>query len=326
MRNDRRDIYFYDLEIRASKEAASPPNIKDIVDLLTQRATNGEATYRFNFGRETLSIRQIEIDDKNNAAILLIIHTDPNVPNAVYSNPEEGTSRIIEKEPGESGEYGTHAIISLDHVEGRPDSYLTVIEKVPALGRTNIERLLNAILNDQYKTNEMTFTCDDRTGKQNRDGTPKRVAFRPLLRFAGHPSESFINDLEQGVLNGLTLVHAVQETPLGSRPYLIRDNMRLKVRVKKDSVVENLWEDLKQALGLEAKEWEEARIDFTTPEGLSAKITVDTNTGNVLDEAYVKTVRLKEITPLLDHSSKEIVSHLVALMMEQFLAKRQGDG
>jgi hypothetical protein len=327
MRNDRRDIYFYDLEIRPSKkEKAVAPPLQAIVGVLQQRLAAGEAIYKFNFERDTLSIRQIEIDEDRRAAILLLAHTDPAAPNAVYSNPDEGTSRIIEKEPGEAGEYGAHVILSLDEVRGRPGSYLAVIEKVPTLGRTNVERLLNGILNDQYKSNDMTFSCEDRTGKTNRDGSPKLIGFRPLIRFAGHPSDALIRDLEQGVLSGITLVHAEEQTPLGSRAYLVRDKTRLKIRAIKDNLVENLWEDLKQVFALESKYWEEARIEFKTPNGVAANITVDTNTGNVLDDAYVRTARITGINPLLDHSSNAIVRHLIALMMEHFLAERAAEG
>lgn len=322
MRNDLRDVYFYDLELKPSKEGAVAPPMSEVVNVLLRKFDAKEATYQINHDTESLTIRDIQIDEQNCVAVLLITHADPSAPNAVYAKPDDGTSRVIRKEPGEAGEFGAHVVVSLQEEAQRPNSYLALVERVQSVGRAHVERLLNGLINAQYKANENTFVCEDQSGKRTRTGEAKMIGFRPIVHFSGHPSENFVRDLEAGVLSGLTMVKATEQAPFGRRRYLTKKEMSLKVNVNKDNIVANLWDDLKDALSIESDAWSEARISFSKDDGRSVQVCVDTATGNIRDDTYVKTVRFCNIDPFLDNSSNIIVKHFSERMVAELLDQR----
>ena len=322
MKNSQRDIYFYDLHIHPSKTAAVSPSLKSVVEVLKSCVDGGHASIGILKNTETLTIRDVQINTKHNVAVLFIAHADPSAPNAVYSNPDDGTSRVVPKRRGEAGDFGAHVLLSLSPEPTRPDTYLAIVERVAGVGRTYVERVMNSVIRVQCKKNNSTFECADRTGKRNRAGSPLMVGFRPILRFFGHPSDSFAQDLEAGKFSGLTLVQTNLHTPVGGRAYLTSEESRLKVKVNRKKLVPKLWQDLRAALFATSRDWNEARIRFTGPDGRPREVSIDTKTGNVMDDMYVKTQRISGIYPLLDASSDEIVTHFADLMIQELIAYR----
>lgn len=322
MRSNIRDIHFYDLEIRPSKEAAVSPPLADVIAHLCELVRNDQSSHKVSYGTEVLTLREVAVDEDNETATLLIVHTDPSAPNAVYSNPETGAHRVLRKRQGEAGEYGAHVVISTRDNPARPNSFLTAVEKVTTLGRALIVRMLNGIINESYRNAPDTFQCEDQTGKRTKDGNPAMVKFRPIIDLTGHPSESFARDLNNGTLTGLELQQPLEQTPIGRRNYLVAKEQQLKVKIVRDNIVANLWNDLKRALEIESNEWSKARIRFTAPDGRPTNVVVDTETGHLLDLRYVKSARIMEIDPPLDNSSAEIVAHLEARMIEALVAER----
>lgn len=322
MRNDLRDIYFYDLNVRSSTKYAHPCPLEDAITTLEAISKTDSRIYPIANGTESLELREVSIDTTNNIATLLIARTDPSSPNAVYSNPAGGSTRIIEKAEGEAGEYGAHVLLSLDPLPNKPNQYLAVIERVTGVGRVYIQRLLNALLQGQYKTDPTTFQSEDLAGRKVRSGAPKMVSFRPLFELVGHPSDEFINDIDAGRFTGMTLVQSSTETQVGGRSYLKPEEKTLRVKVSNNSTVQNLWDDLKSALASESSNWSKAGIKFKSSDGRASTVTLDLATGNVLDENFVKKTRLSGITPFLDFSAQSIVAHFETKMKEEFIAYR----
>ncbi len=322
MRNDLRDIYFYDLNVRSSSQYARPCPLEEAVTALEAISRTEKRIHPIAKGAEFLELREVSVDQTNRIATLLVARTDPSSPNAVYSNPAAGTTRIIEKANGESGEYGAHVLLSLDPLPSKPDQYLAVIERVTGVGRVYIQRLLNALIQGQYKADPSTFQCEDLAGRKTRNGAPKMIAFRPLFELVGHPSDEFINDIDAGRFTGMTLVQSSTATQIGGRSYLKPDEKTLRVKVSNHSTVQNLYDDLKAALAAESSNWSQARIKFKSSDGRASTVTLDVATGNVLDENFVKKTRLSGITPFLDFSAQGIVPHFEERMKTEFLAYR----
>jgi hypothetical protein len=322
MKNDQRDVCFYDLEIYPSSGHALAPPISDVLAVLQGKVRAWDAYHWINSRKEVLTLRDIIIDSAAGVAIFLVTHADPAAPNAVYADMMKGTSAVIKKGPNEANEYGAHIVVSLIEEHHRPNTYLALIEKVPTLGRANIHRLLNAIINQVYKAKKDTFRCEDQTGQRLR-GAPKMVSYRPLLKFSGHPSDDFIRDLEEGTLRGLTLYHAEEQVQLGRSPYLTKSEMSLSVNVNRKRFTDNLWYNLKETLLNESPHWERARIKFADRNGKTASVCVDSVNGNLLDDSYVKTITIGDLDPPIDNSSTRIVRHLVEKMLGELLARRQ---
>ena len=248
MKSDQRDVCLYDLEIYPSKAHAVAAPMSDVLAVLQTKVRECDAVHTINFRKEVLTLRDIIIDDTNSAAILLVTHADPAAPNAVYADMRKGTSEVIKKGPNEANEYGAHVVLSLIEEPHRPNTYLALVEKVPTVGRANIDRLLNAVIRNQYKSDENTFTCEDQTGLRLRDGTPKVISYRPILKFYGHPSEDFIRDLEEGTLKNVTLYHAEEQVQFGRSPYLIKNERTLRLHVDRKKFVSDLWQNLRETL------------------------------------------------------------------------------
>lgn len=323
MKNNQRHVHFYDLKIRTSKVAATPPAFSDVLAVLKARMIAGNASHKIANDTETLTIKDIYVDAPNKAAVLLVTHTDPSSPNAVYSDPAAKKSRVAEKQPGEVGEFGAHVVVSLAEEKDRPATYLTLIERVTKVGRTSVERVVTAIVRDQCKVDLNTFVCEDRTGKRTRAGTPKMVDFRPLFELSGHPSDSFIDDLDSGGLTGMTLVQDRSHQQIGGRTYLKPEEASLRVSVDEKHLVQNLWADLKAALFQESKDWTRARISFKGADGRPGTAEVNTETGNVIDEVYVRSVSLTDPNWLLHDSADKVVPAFATRMIAELVAARK---
>lgn len=323
MKNNLRDVHFYDLRIRASKVAAVPPTMSKVIEVMQELVANGEASHLVQHETETLIVKDIYVDPENEAAVLLVARTDPSSPNAVYANPTENTSRVVEKMSGEVGEFGAHVAISLRSESNNEDAYLTLIERVTRVGRQSVESVLNAIVRARCKRDPTTFVCEDRFGKKTREGAPKLIDFRPLFELQGHPSKSFINDLENGTFSSMTLRQDRSDQQIGGRSYLKPKTATLTVSVAKDKIVDRLWDDLKAAIKSESESWDRARIEFTSPQGRPGSAEVDTATGNIIDnEALIHSVRLMDNTWELHNSAETVVRAFADRMINELVALR----
>ena len=231
--------------------------------------------------------------------------------------------RIIHKEPGEEGEYGCHVILSLQEQADRPNHYLALVERVTSISTSFIDRLLNGIIRNEYHENKEAFTCEDQSGVRDKHGNPKIIGFRPKLEFVGHPSDYFIQEIEQGELTGITLVESLKQTQIGGRPYLKQKEKQLVISIDKNNLVKNLWNDLVGAMKSQSKDWKTARIRYKKPSGNITNITMETTTGNVLEDKFVRSIRITDIDPVLDNSAQNIVRHLADSILEQLLNYRE---
>ena len=324
MKNNQRHVHYYDLKIRTSKEAqAVPPPVSAVIAVLQEQLTASDVSHNVAKDTETLSIKDIWIDKANQAAVLFVTHTDPSSPNAVYTDPTAQKSRVAEKEPGEVGEFGAHVAISLVEEAGRPSTYLTLVERVTKVGRTSVERVVTAIIRKRCKADPKTFVCEDRNGKKIRGGGPKIVEFRPLFELSGHPAESFVDDLNAGGLTGMTLIQDRAQQQVGGRTYLRAQEATLKVSVDQKALAQNLWQDLKAALKGEAKDWSRARINFKGADGRPGQAEINTDTGNVIDEVYVRSLSLTDPGWVLHNSADGVVAPFAKRMVAELVAARK---
>lgn len=319
MRNDERKIYFYDIEVGTNKKAASPPPlITEIAEVLVKRCEESiesqtpKALHSINNDTAFLEIRDARVDYEKGFATLLLRNSDQTAPDAFFSNPLKGTSRPARKRKGEGRDYAAHLLIRLE--PSSPNNYLALLERNTGLHASHVKRLLQAVLKQQYQEDPATFQCHDDSGAKDKHGNPKIVSFRPMLELRGHPSDSFISDLENGTLQEILLVHDEQNVQLGGQNWLRKSEQ--VVRVKPKSVPSTgLWPKLKSALkGQSSKGFEKARIQFKRSDGEVKSVELATSTGAALDDYYIKSVKITDIWPVLDDSSDAIVDHLANRM------------
>jgi hypothetical protein len=324
MHNSQRWISFYDIRVTTNKKAASPPLMAEIVQALADRVEEKKALHAI--GKETafLEIAEIRVNKKRKYALMLLRISDRTAPDAFFSDPAAGTSRVERKQEGEGRGFGAHLIVSLEPEANRPDTYLMLLEKNHGLHRSHIQRLLQAVLRGQYKEEDEPFTCEDVSGARDKEGRPKMVTFRPMLELTGHPSETLVAELEAGVLKGISIVHLHPKQALSGRPWLEASEDILRFKATSTQPIKKILKDMKSFFADKAsKGYQRARVKFQKADKTNDSVEFDTATGSIVDERYVKTRLIKGISPPMDDSADAIVDHFAALMEEQLLEHRE---
>jgi hypothetical protein len=328
MQSDQRRVHFYDMRVATNKKkAATPPPMAEIVKALSDRVAEKKGIHAISNNRAFLEIADIRIDEKLNYALMLARIADMTAPDACFSNPTAGTSRVARKRKGEGRGFGAHLMVSLEQEPGRPHTYLTLLEKNHGLHRSHVQRLLQAVLRGQYKEDDEPFSCPDPSGARDKEGRPKMVTFRPMLEFTGHPSETLLEELQAGVLKGINIIHAHHKQEVGGHPWLEASEDILRFKATSAKPIKNLWKEMKAFFAENATEgYERARVKFQKPDKTKESVEFDTATGNIVDDKYVKTRLIQGISPLMDDSADAIVDHFAALMEEQLMEHRKAVG
>lgn len=314
MKEDERRIYFFDLEVATNKKSTVPPKMGRILEALIERYHQQKTLYTLR--ENTLFIDIKNIWHSSTHFILYLVASDRSAPNAAFSNPEKQTSRFFRKRSGEGRSFGGHVFISKDEIDGKPDTYLCVIEKNTNIHRTHVQAFLLSVFRSLYKEESRYFECDHTGGQRTRGGEPKQVNFRPMFQLGGHPSEDFITQLNDVILKTITLETIVEDQTFGDASWLKKTRRTLRVVVEKENApVENKWNALMDALGTsaEAKTYETARIKFRNP--ASSKdddVLVDVGARTLIsDEMFLKSRAISKIKPPLEDTSEDgILAHL----------------
>jgi hypothetical protein len=327
MQSDQRRVYFYDISVGTNKKkAATPPPMAEIVKALSERLAEKKTVHPINANRAYLEIADIRVNEEVKYAIMLLRISDMTAPDACFSNPTAGTSRVARKRKGEGRGYGAHLLVSLEEEAGRPHTYLTLLERNHGLHRSHVQRLIQAVLRGQYKEDDEPFSCPDPSGARVK-GEPKMVTFRPMLEFTGHPSETLLEELGAGILKGISIVHSHHKQEVDGRPWLEPSEDILRFKAKSTNLIKHIWSDMQAFFEQNANAgYERARVKFQKADKTKETVEFDTATGNILDERYVKSRLIKGMSSLMDDSADAIVDHFAALMEDQLLEHRAGAG
>lgn len=322
MRNDHRQFYIYDLEIAARKNGAAIPSMDDIVPILERMKDDGR-TYPIRADTATMLIGDIHIDAAQQVVTLLVRLSDKTTPNSVYSNPVVGDFEVHEKQENEGSDFGCHVLISTAQEQGMPNIYTCAVERVSGLPSSLVRRLLSKLLNYEYHDDQSSFSYPHPAGGLNQQGQPRMERCCPHIEMRGRPSDSLIADINNGHLTGISLVKTEQVTPIAGAAYLRKKESELRLQIDQNNLPANTWQSLVQAFQANSGAYGAAKVSYKVP-GNSRTVTVeiDTNTGQPLEELYVKSFELSDIYPFLDQSAMVVVNHLRALAVPQFLGER----
>ncbi len=314
MRNDERRVRFFEVRVRPSKVDGMPPAMSDVLQQLKLRADGGNAQHDINAGSATLEIAAVDIDSAKNRAVLLLRISDRNGSDAYFSDPKNSTSRVERKQGNEGRGYGAHLLLSTSEYQGKPGIYAGILEVNTGLHIANVIRLLHGVLNDIYKEDAELFCSPHKSGKIGRDKKPKMVCFRPMFEFLGLPSDQLVSDLENGTLRDVVLIDSTTKTSMGSAPWLQQHETAITLKPAA-SMISNVWSAVCSAAKAQVEHgFSKARIRFKSPDNQQHTIDFDPDTGALLNDEYVKSIRLTAISPPLDESADALVPHFVKLL------------
>jgi len=322
MQNNYRQFYIYDLEIAARKKGATVPTMDEIVTIF-QRMKNLEKTYPINSENGTMLIGDIQIDNSQNFITLLIRLSDKSAPNAVYSDPSSGHFDILKKQGNQGSDFGCHVIVSTKQEKHFPNIYTCAIERVPGLSSSLVQRLLSKLLNYEFNDDDTSFKYPHPAGGLTRQGQPRMDRCCPHIELRGRPSDTLINDINNGQITGISLVKAEAVTPIAGSAYLRKKETELRLQIDQSNLPANMWQMLIQSFKANSVTYGKAKVSYKIP-GNKKTVTVqiDTDTGNPIGDLYVKFFDLKNIHPFLDQSAKQVVDHLRDLAAPHFLNHR----
>jgi hypothetical protein len=312
LKNNHRDMLLYELKFRSSsKKVNVAVGITEIIDLLQAEFDADRGSQLINNATQRLIIRDIKMigKDKDYVAIFVAL-TDPTIPNAVYTDQGSLESREIAKLKNETGEIGCHLIVKIVPGELETTFVPAYLEQVTGLSASLVQGLLNAVIRGVHKDEDGAFEGENVVGKVDKDGQPKLVKYRPIVEFWGVPAEDLKQTINKGKLQSLTLVKFDKRQTFGSRAYLIPKKQQLTIKLDSKKIkMQNFFDDLMAGLKEESKDWPSANIRFSTPAGETIRAFLDTSTGLVAEERFIKKVAIDDISPVLANSATGVIDH-----------------
>jgi len=322
MQNNRRQFYIFDLEIAARKVGAVIPTMADLLPIFQQMHATSR-TYQIRGATGTMLIGDITVDAAQQFITMLVRLSDKTTPNSVYSDPTAGQFNEHLKVGNVGSDFGCHVLISTAPEQGLPNIYTCAVERIPGLPFDLVRRLLSKLLNYEFNDNAASFAYPHPAGGLNRQGQPRMERCCPHIELRGRPSDSLVNDINNGRLSGVTLVKAEPVTPIAGAPYLTKSTSELKLDIDHNNMPANVWNSLRGALHQQSAEYGTAKVSYKVP-GSTRVVTVelDADTGAPLADLYIKYFELTNIFPFLAQSAKQVVAHLRDLAAPQFIANR----
>lgn len=322
MQNSRRQFYIYDLEIAARKEGATIPTMDDIVPVF-QRMKNTARTYPISADTGTMLIGDIQVDANQQFVTLLVRLSDKTAPNAVYSDPVARQFNVLVKQGNQGSDFGCHVLVSTAQEQGFPNIYTCAIEHIPGLSSRLVQRLLSKLLKYEFKDDATSFSYLHPAGGLTRQGQPRMDRCCPHIELRGRPSDTLVNDINNGKITGISLVRAEAVTPIAGSAYLRKRETELRLQIDQNNLPANIWQSLVQSFQANSRTYGVAKVSYKVPGNKKiVTVKIDTNNGNPLEELYVKFFELSKIFPFLDQSALRVVDHLRDLAVPQFLTHR----
>ena len=322
-----RNIYFFDMKVTARGKLnrrddpidfnVKPKDISTIAEDIKQIFTGGDNLLQS--GRNTDSplhyLQDCQVDDEK--IVLLVNRCDPKAPDMVTSNPAEKEQIVHAKPAGHGGDFSSHVVIMKKPVRG-DNYYLCVIESLvgSGLNSTVIKSYLKSVLN------KCRFEFKDRYTISDISEPKVKVRHVHDIAFQGHPSESFMRDLENGYLSG---AQAINYTGVGkhldSNGAITEDYKTIKLKVDSSLIGDTLasLKAVRSKLMSEYKEYSELRIAFRTDgENKSAKLSIET--GQLVDaDRYTKKHELKSI--VTNRTSYAKISSVILKEIMSYIGK-----
>ncbi len=309
IKEKQRWIFFYDKFLQPSPEDAPYFDMREIMNELYTRQQEGDSVKLINNKTAAIRINDMRFYDDNNTVCLLFQYADTTISDPVFSNLETGDIRVEPKLDGEGVAISAHMLVSLSPNDNNGNTYITLIEDVPGIGKTKIEPFLTS----EFKIASEGYTFTDEQDRER--------PCRPMVRMSAYPSQSLKEDMERGVLQGLELVKNIHVSGEFDEPdYTKTESNLVKIKVTKAvngeeavGLINRIKEKAKRA------DYSELRIRYKRQEGKQRTVPISTAREDAGDAMYARyeIIKLREPLPqcssiIRDDAIKEMTNLLVA--------------
>ena len=318
MKKTERQVLWYDIRIKATSktiEAPKPIEIKKAFKII-EKLENRERYVDSSDKQEHYYISDWK--SKNETALIILINkSDKSVADPIFFDVSSRERREVTKTLTEGQDYSSHILIKFDDKNKFEATML--LEYCPGFGgATMIKYTLNQLMKKAKSHSPSEFTKNHPDGSLEENGEIRKYSVNYSFILDGHPSDSFIQDLEEGELKGLDLITKENISPgFDEDSYLQEDRVTLLVKPKKDaSRKKKLYDIIKDYLRKRQDKYEYAKIRFTGPDGIHR--TVNLQREDDKSSIYIKKSIIDEFSEDLK-SSYEKVQQEIADKMEKLL-------
>lgn len=307
-KNDERMVLFFDMKIStyasmgrqgklAGLQALPIDQLFQLVDQMRLQQLLSRSNRKHT---ETMYLADMDLDKRKGYLTLLINRSDRQASDYVLSDPPKSKRRVIAKNAGEGADFSGHLVIRL--ASAGPDTYRAALEVSPGLPSSKIALFLNHLLRLCDLANPTQFHRPHPDGSRDKDGNPRVVKARHKIELRGHPSNTFLKDLESGTISGIELINGRHRNHAwDSNGYIVEQSREVHLKPNAKQIAGKIYDTVKSVCGVaNNKHYELMRIKFTTLTGVNRSVDLETDSAQVADdERYIKKETIRNFpTPL----------------------------
>lgn len=195
LREHERWLSRCELAIRQHPNDAPHSSLNDLIPGLERLIADRRATYTFDSDRVLIAATGICVSS-DHVSILLQV-SDSRAADPAFVHMESLEQRQVPKEDGEGGGASAQFMLSKNQSLPGAHNYRGLLEVVPGVNRSRIERLLTSCFEDIASEEGFSFI---------RPATRRSVTHRPIANLRGLPSQSLAAALVDGELRELRLI------------------------------------------------------------------------------------------------------------------------
>ncbi|WP_087869981.1 hypothetical protein, partial [Bathymodiolus platifrons methanotrophic gill symbiont] len=246
---------------------------------------------------------------------ILINKSDKEISDPVFTTPENNKRRTAKKEENEGQDFSVHMVIKLPNED--IDTALVLIEYCQGLTISMIKEVLKKILSDAKEISPEYFKQLHPDGSRDDDGNQKKYNVTFTCDFSGHPSNEFIDDLNNGKVQFIELITEEDRcTPFDEEAYFQKKHKTV-VLTTKDKKIPNIYSKIKNLISKKT-DYQKAKVKFMTKDNMNKTLEIFTDEGTM---AYLKKVKLDDFGIDLKSSYEKINKPILGKMKELLLSE-----
>lgn len=248
-------------------------------------------------------VREIDIDEKNERAVILIHRSDTAAADQAISDLKSSYVSVVSKESHEGNAYSAHVVFSL---KKSGMGYLMLMEEVPGIGVRHVMRLLKkgAAFAAQITTSPLRYP--------HPDGTKKTLKGKFQFEAVGHPSDNFVDKLNGGKLRVLELVKEAESTNYFDQQQATKVKRKIISLSLYKGFSGRLYDAVKAVCGkASSMEADKVRLSFVDSDDFHRSVELDPDTTGLIDDhRFVKKSIIKDFDVRLDTASMTVIEEV----------------
>jgi hypothetical protein len=114
----------------------------------------------------------------------------------------------------------------------------------------------------EFDDDASSFSYPHPAGGLTREGQPRTSRCCPHIELRGRPSDTLINDINNGQISGISLVKAEPVTPIAGSPWLKKQESELRLQIDQNHLPANIWQSLVQSFQANSGTYGTARVSY----------------------------------------------------------------